>query len=144
MNRDYHSTWIHRRAACTPAAMFEQLAEIVRENVEVANTLEEKDRGHYLFFFQRIPGLRYPTFEVQRRKGKPPLAANGRKVVFANTPDGIRVGCPDHPDFPTGEFTARPVWDMETQACFLHIEQKPYRLPEVSELALWYLFFGTV
>ena len=142
MDHDSHSAWINRRVACNLDATFERLAEIVRENVEVANNLEEKDRDKATFTFQKHYDRKHPTFAVQRRRG----GANGRTVAFAKTPEGIRVGCLDHPEFPNGEFVAVPVWDMKEQICFLHINGKQedkYQLPEISELALWYLFFNS-
>lgn len=148
MDKENNSQWIINRVACNLNALFQKLSEIVKENVEVANSLEDVDRSHYSFTFQKFQDRSHPTFMVQRhRDAGGHLPINGLSVAFAKTPEGILVGCPRHPDYPSEEFVAVPVWDMKEQACFLYVngeKEKKYQLKEISELALWYLFFNKI
>lgn len=141
-----NSSWITARAQCTADRVFDTFLEVVQENVDVAHALEAYDRGSYRFRCEKRYGDHGKQFLVQRYRvpESGQVEVNGYAVTFTKTREGLHVRCPHHPDYPNEEFTATLIWLPDTQLCRFRLDQREYTLPQLSEHALWHLFFNTL
>ena len=130
--------WVAKRAECLLPDVFRQLREIVRRDVEEANRLSplleegfhfalNSDKSHGQFSACRVPakGCIFPQLSV----------------TFTLNHESIRVDCSPHPHYPNGFFHVFSTWQFEEGRCRLTVDDIPYELWQISQLALERLAF---
>ncbi|MCY4354283.1 MAG: hypothetical protein OXC09_05790 [Truepera sp.] len=128
--------WVAKRGECNLELIFEVLSQVVTRDVAEANKLPAESRQGFQFKVERNGEGITPMLRVSRFVGGNPAAPDRYHVTFEKSVLTIRVHRP-----PSTPLLARPEWDDEAQSCRLYIDERPYKVWEVSQRVLGPLFF---
>ena len=130
--------WVGQRAECLLPDVFRQLRDVVRRDMGEA-LVKSPLRSDFTFTFSAV---RDHEFVVVRKSKPNTLPTKDYLVTFTLNPDSICVHViPPHPDFKNGFFHVLSTWRQSEGRCRLMIDETPYELWQISQLALERLVF---
>lgn len=130
--------WVARRAECLLPNMFRRLRDIVLRDIQEARRFSPLVAQGFEFLFNADDGRgQFTASRVPPSNSVYPAFA----LIFNLHDDAIRVDCDKHPDYPNGFFYIRSTWQRQESRCRLTIDEKPYELWQISQLALERLVF---
>ena len=137
--KDDIPNWVHERARCNRAGMFEALKQRVQEDVSEINRLPSVRRKRHTFDVIREPGYPDTSFSVYWHKEENTNARSAGRVVFEKNTASLSFQRP-HEE----KILIAPRWNEAETRCDLLIDNNKFELWEISQMALCEFFFGTI
>lgn len=136
------ANWVLERARCTDEYSVEQLARILKTDIQHFNHLAEDKRGNRLFLIQPPSGT--PPYRVYRARMVygPSPGQSTLQIVPGSENDhlelyvaGVGIGACRNNHW---NIEIRPVWNPDTLSCdyFVDNGQKPLSLEQISQRIL--------
>lgn len=131
--------WVKALSECNVSHKFDALSEIVKRDVDDANSLAPRVRGNCIFkFFEHNEGV-CRKFEVTRRQQE--NMRDDGSIVFKEFENHIEVEY-----FPSKlkPCTIKPQWCDEKASCILRVDdsEREFQVWEVSQKFFGPLVFG--
>ena len=129
-------TWVTGCARCNRDQIFEDLAEIVKRDVEEMNSLPAKDRRSFRFKFETIEDSIHPSFRVSRvdEKGLP----GELYVLFEKWKHSLHIL-----EAPFGQLSIVKLhWDIPRRVCLVEYNGDHMPVWQLSSSVLSSLYFG--
>ena len=130
---DQQIDWVTRRSECSTMAVYKAIVARMAEDVKKMNKTSTAELNDCIFHVDD-KDIKETKFSRIPKRSKP----DAKNIYVCLEGDSIIVKTP----FAKNDFVVTHRWDMGSLRCILEVESEEKQLWEISQKALFDLFFG--